>query len=78
MNLRRPSVLIVVLFSLLAGSACETAAQRQAKEEMRRQAERPIVCRSESECEMMWGRAIAWIARNSKWKFDQRAERAQQ
>ncbi|ALA60181.1 hypothetical protein [Nitrospira moscoviensis] len=55
-----------LLVSILA--ACTTLTPEQ-ELHLKTIAATPVVCSKGDDCEMKWGRAIAWISRNSQWKI---------
>lgn len=52
----------------LALTACTTLSPEQ-QAALQQQALRQIICSKGNDCDEKWGRAVAWIARNSQWKI---------
>ena len=60
------SAALVVAILIVAG--CSTVTPQQ-EAQIHANANRKITCSKGTDCDMKWGRAIAWISQNSHWKI---------
>jgi hypothetical protein len=63
----------VLLIAFLSASGCTTLTPEQ-QAQLQKDASMKITCMKGDDCDMRWGRAIAWISQNSRWKIQSESD----
>jgi hypothetical protein len=66
-------VVSVLCLAFLSLSGCVTMTPEQ-QARLQADANQKITCMKGSDCDMKWGRAVAWISQNSHWKIQMQSD----
>ena len=64
----RHTIMLVVCTAALVVAGC-TSLTPQQEAQIQANANRRVTCSKGADCDTKWGRAIAWISQNSRWKI---------
>ena len=63
-----PAVVVAALHLTACLSYDQMAERSAAQQRLRVRANVPVICQSREECEVAWGRAVAWVSSTCGWK----------